>query len=424
MLTRLILRVPGVLCGGAFRYRFTNSPIPLREYRGGVALWYLTHRDLRDFFVRRDVDDRYRIRSRVGDVDALAVGRERQPVRMVADFRLAEHLQVRQREEVDARVHLAQHAERLAVGGDGEAVRRRALQSFGYLLGLGQLGQLDLVPELVRREIDGREAVEAGELHEDPLGRTVRVRVERHRPHAFSCRDGPEDFFRLLIDHADLAARNRAGDHELAVRRHVDVVNPAFGPDALHARQCPRVDDVDRAGAGDDGDVDALAVLADGHVVRMVRQRDVLGDLQRLQVRDVERRLGFVGDVEAAAVGRGPRAVVDIAVLDLPDNLARLRINQHQDVAGGVGLDNPDRGRLQREGCQDGKGEHSRKFGRHYLFSRRVPFLSRRRGPTPGAVGSRLPLADTSHAARRALAWGYSRRRPTHFKLHGHVADP
>ena len=96
---------------------------------------------------------------------------------------------------------------------------------------------------------------------------------------------------------------NRAGDDELAVRRDVDVVDAAFGADALHARQRRRVDDVDRAGAGDDRDVDALAVLADRDVVRVIGQRDVLGHRQRLRVGDVERRLGLVGDVELLPSG-------------------------------------------------------------------------------------------------------------------------
>ena len=110
---------------------------------------------------------------------------------MVADLRFAEQLQVRQRVEVDPRVHLAEHAERLAVGRDDQAVRRRALQPFGHLLGGRHFRQRDLVDDLVRGEIDGDEAVEVRELHEDPLGRSVGVGVERHRPHAVCGRHRP-----------------------------------------------------------------------------------------------------------------------------------------------------------------------------------------------------------------------------------------
>ena len=46
--------------------------------------------------VRRQIDDRDGVRAGVRDVGALAVGRERHPVRMVADLRFAGHLQIRQ----------------------------------------------------------------------------------------------------------------------------------------------------------------------------------------------------------------------------------------------------------------------------------------------------------------------------------------
>jgi len=123
------------------------------------------------------------------------------------------------------------------------------------------------------------------------------------------------------------------------------------------------------APAADDGDVDALAVLAHGDVVRVMRQRDVLRDLQRLRVGDVERRLGLVRDVEAAAVRCHCRAVVHLDAGNLAHHLVGVGIDQHDAVAGGVGLDDPDRGRLQREGGQrqsagQNKGSDER-FGLH-----------------------------------------------------------
>src|SRR5204863_1374543 len=119
----------------------------------------------------------------------------------------------------------------------------------------------------------------------------------------------------------DLPSRNRSRDDEPAVGRDVDVVDAAFGADALDARQRRRVDDVNRAGAGDDRGVYAPAILADGDVVRVVRQRDVLDDLERFPVSDVDRRFGFVGDIEPAAVGGDGRAVVDLDAFNGADDL-------------------------------------------------------------------------------------------------------
>ena len=243
-------------------------------------------------------------------------------------------------------------------------MRRRSLD-IEALRRAGDVREDDAARFLVGREIHDGEAVEVRQLHEHPRGRSVRILLERDRTNAPLELHRPRHPFRRLVDDRQRASGNRTGDDELAVRRHVHVVDAAFGADALHARQRAGVDDVDRAGAGDDGGVDALAVLADPDVVRMVRQRNVLGDFQRLQVRHVERRLRLVGDVEARAVRRCRGAVVDLDVLDLADHLVRRRINQHHAVARRVGLDDPDGGGLQGKRHQNGERERERKFGVH-----------------------------------------------------------
>ena len=78
------------------------------------------------------------------------------------------------------------------------------------------------------------------------------------------------------VDDVDRLAGNRSGDDVLAVGRDVGVVDRALGRNRLDALQRRRVDDVDAARRLDDPDVDAPAVLADGHVVRMAAQRDLL----------------------------------------------------------------------------------------------------------------------------------------------------
>ena len=70
------------------------SPIsPLRQQRSDIPLRHLAYRNLRQFFMRGDVDHRDGIRSRIGDVGALAIGGERYPVGVMTDLRVAAQLQ-------------------------------------------------------------------------------------------------------------------------------------------------------------------------------------------------------------------------------------------------------------------------------------------------------------------------------------------
>src|SRR5206468_12583372 len=59
--------------------------------------------------------------------------------------------------------------------------------------------------------------------------------------------------------------------------------------------------------------------LHDALPIWMIGERNALDHLERLQVRDVERRFGFVGHVEAAAVGRRGGAVVHLDAADFAD---------------------------------------------------------------------------------------------------------
>ena len=61
--------------------------------------------------------------------------------------------------------------------------------------------------------------------------------------------------------------------------------------------------------------------------------------MQRAAVDHVERVLGFVGDVEAAAVGRGGNAVIDLDAADFAGDFVRGWIDEMNVVAGGIGLD-------------------------------------------------------------------------------------
>ena len=89
----------------------------------------------------------------------------------------------------------------------------------------------------------------------------------------------------------------------------------------------------------------------------MPAQGNSLDDLVRLDVDDVEGALGFVADVDAAAVGRGAGAVADFDSVDHGDDLVRRGIDDVDVVAGAIGLDNPDlvlrRGRRRAQGHSD-----------------------------------------------------------------------
>ena len=93
-------------------------------------------------------------------------------------------------------------------------------------------------------------------------------------------------------------------------------------------------------------------------------------------VGDVERRLGFVGDVEAAAVGRDRGAVVHLDVLDLADHLVGRRIDQHDAVAGGVGLDDADgRGAAASAVAGQATAPGQRKLGLHSEHTLNYPAM-------------------------------------------------
>ena len=116
----------------------------------------------------------------------------------------------------------------------------------------------------------------------------------------------------------------------------------ALGLQRLDVLQRRGVDDVDAARRLDDPDVDAPAVAADGDVVRVAAQRNPIRHLERLGVDDVERAVGFVADVDAAAVRRDRRAVIHFDPGDDADDLVGFGIDDVDVVAGAVGLDDSD----------------------------------------------------------------------------------
>ena len=79
-------------------------------------------------------------------------------------------------------------------------------------------------------------------------------------------------------------------------------------------------------------------------------QRDLLRDLQRLAVDDVQCLLSLAAEIQPAAVGRPGRAVIDRHTLHFADDLIGRRVDQVDVVPLRVRLNNADlRGDWYRE---------------------------------------------------------------------------
>src|SRR5262245_37636235 len=89
----------------------------------------------------------------------------------------------------------------------------------------------------------------------------------------------------------------------------------------LDVRHRGGIDDIHSAWCLGDSDVDALAVLANGHVIGMPTELDLLDDFKRLSVNDVERALCFVTDIQAAAVRGQACPMWHLDPLDLSNDL-------------------------------------------------------------------------------------------------------
>ena len=186
-------------------------------------------------------------------------------------------------------------------------------------------------------EIHDGEAIRIRELHKDAFGRAIRAGFDGHRAHAQIERQLPDRNFALEVDDRQKLGRNRAGDEVLAVRRHVDVVQPPVHRDALCSGQRACVDDVHGPCPARDADQDAIAGLGDGDVIGMIAQRHFLDERAARAVEDVERAVGLVADIDPRAVGRGRDPVRRLDALDFLHDVVGRRIDDVNAVAGAVG---------------------------------------------------------------------------------------
>ena len=289
--------------------------------------------------------------------------------------------------------------------------RRGGAVAIGFELALG-CRELDPGDFLARGEIDHGKAVDVGQLHEDPLGRAVGARLDRHRANALVELDLPRQLFRRQIDDADRAGADRPGDGVFAVGGHIDIVQPAVDRNAFGPRQGCGIDDVERARIAGNADHDA-AVPGDRDIVGMRAQRHLLDQFAGLAVEHVQRRIDLVADIDPGTVGRERDAVRALDSLDLLDHLVGRGIDHMDAVAGAVGdVDaggaGPGRNRCkdqqQPHMTQDAEGLHGRRAPVLILPQGTQPFVKRQGGdaskrlsqqifiPASGVCGIPSPL--------------------------------
>ena len=232
--------------------------------------------------------------------------------------------------------------QRLLVGRNAHAVRRRVEPMLDERRPVRQLRILDHADFFLLCEVDHADAIEFRYLHEDALGRAVRIGFRGHRAHALAEVGFPGDLFLGQVDHGEDVGAGRAHVGILAVGRDIDVVQAPVGLDALGACQRLAVDDFHRARVAGDCDHDA-AVLGYCEVVGVAAELDLLDELIGLGVVGIDGALGLVGDVDELAVRRAGHAVGGFDALEMADRLVGGRIDDIDVVTAAVGLINAHR---------------------------------------------------------------------------------
>ena len=290
---------------------------------------------------------------------------------MITDADAAQKLEIGERVRVDVAVDFAVDPQRLPVGGHAYAVGRRPLQALRMALSGRNLGERHAANLLAPGEIDDGETVKVRDLNEHPARRAVGVALEGHRAHAAVEVEPPDRLLGRAVDDRQPLSGDRARDHVLAVGCDESVVHAAARRNALHPFEPGSVDDVHRAAARQDCDVDTAAVPADRYVVGAAAERDLVGNPERLAAHDVQRVVGFVTEVEPAPVGGDGSSMVDLDAGDFGHDLVGSRIDEVDVVARGVGLDDTDgaRGRQGRKSQDRGYHEKEEAFTHNGLHS-------------------------------------------------------
>ena len=283
------------------------------------------------------------------DVHVLAVGRRRHPVRGWPDLDPAEELIVRERPAVDAAVEPARGPHGRAVGEHLEAVHRRSLVSVCVALPRRERWREEHPLFLTRLPVEHPDAVHAGAVGEQLVGRAVVPRQQRHRPHGVvpalvvDERERPDDLVDVRVDDLDRvhATRIQSREDPVPIRAHVHVVDSRRDRNAPELLVCVQAEHVDE-GRGSNPDVDLAMLLVDRRLVRPSCKRELLDELQRAGVIDVERILHLARAVVVEPLRVGEEVVRPRTALDDAYDLVRQRVDDVLDVAGVVALQDPD----------------------------------------------------------------------------------
>ena len=108
----------------------------------------------------------------------------------------------------------------------------------------------------------------------------------------------------------------------------------------LDAGERRRIDHFDGSRKRGDRNVDLLAILGHGDVVRASTQRNALDDGKRLCIDHGQRVVPFNADVETGPIGRANSPMIRRQAFDLTHNLIGCRIDQVNVISTGIGLKN------------------------------------------------------------------------------------
>ena len=202
---------------------------------------------------------------------------------------------------------------------------------------------------LTRLPVDHPDAVHAGAVREQLVGRAVIRLQQRHRPHGMmnalvvNERDRPNDLVDVWVDDLDrvLATCVQSREDPVAIGGHVHVVDSRCDRNASELFVCVQAEHIDE-GCGGDPDVDLAMLFVDRRLVRPSCERELLDELQRAGVIDVKRILPLARAVVVEPLRVCEEIVRPGTALDGAYDLIRQRVNNVLDVASVIALKNPD----------------------------------------------------------------------------------
>ena len=140
---------------------------------------------------------------------------------------------------------------------------------------------------LTRLPVEHPDAVHAGAVCEQLVGRAVIPRQKRHRPHGvvhalvIDERERSDDLVDVRVDDLDrvLATRVQSREDPVPIRTHVHVVDSRRNGNAPELLVCVQAEHVDERRGGDT-DVDLAMLFVDRRLVRPSCERELLDELQ------------------------------------------------------------------------------------------------------------------------------------------------